>query len=99
MAATASVVLKFTTFLCQPALQFAGIHGRNISVVLHHRNKNVGPLELSSQKAPPGLVSAPDWLISPHSHLARSPNGALVLSIFLKPNKFLAGDAAGRDLR
>jgi len=32
-------------------------------------------------------------------HIARSPGGALVLSMFLKPNVFLAGDAAGRDLR
>jgi hypothetical protein len=31
--------------------------------------------------------------------LARSPNGALVLSFFLKPNIFLSGEAAGRDLR
>jgi len=30
---------------------------------------------------------------------ARSPGGALVLSMFLKPNIFLAGDTAGRDLR
>jgi hypothetical protein len=31
--------------------------------------------------------------------LAGSPNGALVLSFFLKPNIVLAGDAAGQDLR
>jgi anti-sigma factor ChrR (cupin superfamily) len=39
------------------------------------------------------------WRPKGNRHLARSPNGALVLSFFLKPNVFLAGDATGRDLR
>ena len=39
------------------------------------------------------------WRPKGNRHTARSPNGALVLSMFLKPNKFLAGDAAGQDLR
>ena len=39
------------------------------------------------------------WRPKGNRHLARSPHGALVLSFFLKPNKFLAGDAAGQQLR
>jgi anti-sigma factor ChrR (cupin superfamily) len=39
------------------------------------------------------------WRPKGNRHTARSPNGALVLSVFLKPNKFLAGDAEGRELR
>jgi len=39
------------------------------------------------------------WRPKGNRHTARSPNGALVLSMFLKPNKFLAGDAAGQDLK
>jgi anti-sigma factor ChrR (cupin superfamily) len=39
------------------------------------------------------------WRPKGNRHIARSPGGALVLSMFLKPNIFLAGDAAGRDLR
>ena len=39
------------------------------------------------------------WRPKGNRHIARSPNGALVLSMFLRPNIFLAGDAAGRDLR
>jgi anti-sigma factor ChrR (cupin superfamily) len=39
------------------------------------------------------------WRPKGNRHVARSPNGALVLSMFLKPNIFLAGDAAGQDLR
>jgi anti-sigma factor ChrR (cupin superfamily) len=39
------------------------------------------------------------WRPKGNRHSARAPNGALVLSMFLKPNKFLAGDAAGQDLR
>ena len=38
------------------------------------------------------------WRPKGNRHIARSPGGALVLSIFLKPNIFLAGDAAGQDL-
>src|SRR5690348_333878 len=32
-------------------------------------------------------------------HIAKSPHGALVLSIFLKPNIFLTGEAEGQQLR
>jgi anti-sigma factor ChrR (cupin superfamily) len=39
------------------------------------------------------------WRPKGNRHTARSPKGALVLSMFLKPNIFLAGEAAGRDLR
>jgi len=39
------------------------------------------------------------WRPKGNRHIARSPKGALVLSMFLKPNIFLAGDTAGRDLR
>jgi anti-sigma factor ChrR (cupin superfamily) len=39
------------------------------------------------------------WRPKGNRHIARSPNGALVLSMFLRPNKFLAGGAAGQDLR
>ncbi len=39
------------------------------------------------------------WRPKGNRHTARAPGGALVLSMFLKPNKFLAGDAAGQDLR
>ena len=48
-----------------------------------------------------GEVTAGNYLWRPkgNRHTARSPNGALVLSVFLKPNKFLAGAAEGRQLR
>jgi len=39
------------------------------------------------------------WRPKGNRHLARSPNGALVLSFFLKPNKFLNGDLSGQELR
>lgn len=39
------------------------------------------------------------WRPKGNQHLARSPGGALVLSFFLKPNKFLDGTLAGRELR
>ena len=39
------------------------------------------------------------WRPKGNRHIARSPGGALVLSMFLKPNIFLAGDAVGQDLR
>ncbi len=32
-------------------------------------------------------------------HIAKSPNGALVLSVFLKPNIFLTGENEGAQLR
>jgi anti-sigma factor ChrR (cupin superfamily) len=48
-----------------------------------------------------GEVTAGNYVWRPkgNRHIARSPNGALVLSMFLRPNKVLAGDAAGQDLR
>jgi anti-sigma factor ChrR (cupin superfamily) len=39
------------------------------------------------------------WRPKGNRHVARSPNGALVLGMFLKPNKFLAGPLAGRELK
>ncbi len=39
------------------------------------------------------------WRPRGNRHLARSPQGALVLSFFLKPNRFLAGSAAGQELK
>jgi anti-sigma factor ChrR (cupin superfamily) len=39
------------------------------------------------------------WRPKGNRHLARSPNGALVISFFLKPNKFLQGDLAGKELK
>lgn len=38
------------------------------------------------------------WRPKGNQHLARSPDGALVLSFFIKPNRFLDGDLAGRNL-
>ena len=38
------------------------------------------------------------WRPAGNRHLARSPEGALVLSFFLKPNKFLSGLSAGQNL-
>lgn len=39
------------------------------------------------------------WRPKGNRHIARSPNGALVLSFFLKPNKFLEGPLAGQELK
>jgi anti-sigma factor ChrR (cupin superfamily) len=39
------------------------------------------------------------WRPKGHKHLARSPKGALVISFFLKPNKFLTGKLAGQELK
>lgn len=39
------------------------------------------------------------WRPKGNRHLARSPNGALVISFFLKPNRFLQGDLAGQELK
>lgn len=39
------------------------------------------------------------WRPRGNRHLARSPKGALVLSFFLKPNKFLEGEHAGKELK
>lgn len=47
-----------------------------------------------------GVVREGDFVWRPagNRHLARSPNGALVLSFFLKPNRFLEGANAGQAL-
>lgn len=39
------------------------------------------------------------WRPQGNRHIARSPNGALVLSMFLKPNRFLVGELAGKELK
>jgi quercetin dioxygenase-like cupin family protein len=48
-----------------------------------------------------GEVSAGNYVWRPkgNRHSARSPNGALVLSMFLKPNIFLSNDKEGVQLR
>ena len=48
-----------------------------------------------------GEVTAGNYVWRPkgNRHIAKSPNGALVLSMFLKPNIFLTGDAEGQQLR
>jgi anti-sigma factor ChrR (cupin superfamily) len=48
-----------------------------------------------------GEVRAGDYVWRPkgNRHLARSPDGALVLSFFLKPNRFLSGEHAGKELK
>ena len=48
-----------------------------------------------------GEVSAGNYVWRPkgNRHTARSPNGALVLSMFLRPNIFLTGTAEGQQLR
>jgi anti-sigma factor ChrR (cupin superfamily) len=48
-----------------------------------------------------GEVTAGNYVWRPkgNRHTARSPNGALVLSMFLKPNIFLTGDKDGLQLR
>jgi anti-sigma factor ChrR (cupin superfamily) len=48
-----------------------------------------------------GEVTAGNYVWRPkgNRHVARSPNGALVLSMFLRPNIFLSGDNAGTQLR
>ena len=48
-----------------------------------------------------GEVTAGNYVWRPkgNRHIAKSPNGALVLSIFLKPNIFLGGAAEGQQLR
>lgn len=48
-----------------------------------------------------GEVTAGNYVWRPkgNRHIAKSPNGALVLSIFLKPNIFLSGDKEGVELR
>lgn len=39
------------------------------------------------------------WRPKGNRHLARAPHGALVLSFFLKPNRFLEGPFAGQELK
>ncbi len=39
------------------------------------------------------------WRPRGHRHIARAPKGALVICFFLKPNRFLAGELAGRELK
>lgn len=39
------------------------------------------------------------WRPQGNRHIAHSPNGALVICFFLKPNKFLDGDLAGQELK
>lgn len=39
------------------------------------------------------------WRPKGNRHIARSPNGALILSFFLKPNKFLEGPLVGVELK
>ena len=48
-----------------------------------------------------GEVLAGDFVWRPkgNRHIARAPNGALVLAFFLKPNKFLVGELAGVELK
>src|SRR5918996_1155421 len=47
-----------------------------------------------------GEVTAGNYVWRPkgNRHTARAPNGALVLSIFLKPNIFLTGESEGQQL-
>jgi anti-sigma factor ChrR (cupin superfamily) len=48
-----------------------------------------------------GIASAGNFVWRPagNRHNAHSPNGCLVLSIFLKPNKFLDKDTVGWDTK
>ena len=48
-----------------------------------------------------GEVSAGNYVWRPkgNRHTARSPHGALVLSMFLRPNIFLTGPGEGQQLR
>jgi anti-sigma factor ChrR (cupin superfamily) len=48
-----------------------------------------------------GEVTAGNYVWRPkgNRHIAKSPNGALVLSVFLKPNIFLQGPGEGAQLR
>lgn len=39
------------------------------------------------------------WRPRGNRHLARAPDGALVISFFLKPNKFIGGDLDGTELK
>ena len=48
-----------------------------------------------------GEVTAGNFVWRPRGnrHIARAPNGALVLAMFLRPNKFLEGKLAGVELK
>jgi len=48
-----------------------------------------------------GEVTAGNYVWRPkgNRHVARSPHGALVLSMFLRPNIFLTGENEGQKLR
>lgn len=48
-----------------------------------------------------GVCKAGDFVWRPkgNRHIARSPEGALVLSFFLKPNKFIGGALDGQELK
>jgi anti-sigma factor ChrR (cupin superfamily) len=48
-----------------------------------------------------GEVTAGNYVWRPkgNRHIAKSPRGALVLSVFLKPNIFLTGENEGTQLR
>jgi len=39
------------------------------------------------------------WRPKGNRHIASAPNGALVISFFLKPNRFLTGELAGKELK
>lgn len=39
------------------------------------------------------------WRPRGNRHLARAPDGALVISFFLKPNKFIGGELDGQELK
>jgi quercetin dioxygenase-like cupin family protein len=39
------------------------------------------------------------WRPRGNRHLARAPDGALVISFFLKPNKFIGGELDGKELK
>ncbi|WP_187625944.1 cupin domain-containing protein [Pseudomonas congelans] len=48
-----------------------------------------------------GEVRAGEYVWRPkgNQHIARAPHGALVISFFLKPNRFLKGELAGQELK
>lgn len=48
-----------------------------------------------------GEVRAGDFVWRPRGnrHLARAPHGALVISFFLRPNRFIGGEFDGQELK
>ncbi len=48
-----------------------------------------------------GVYSVGNYVWRPRGnrHVARSPKGALVLSFFIKPNRFIGGEIDGRELK